>query len=128
MVVTLGLLYTALIFLYFTLDAAWWVVTILALPTLPAVWDCWRNTQSGLSLSSDQVEWYRGQHIDHLPLEQIDHARFDTRFDFSVRITFILKNGRKLNLPPQVLPPRRQLEPELQKHGIRTERHHFRLF
>ncbi|WP_167681281.1 hypothetical protein [Parasedimentitalea denitrificans] len=128
MVVTLGMLYTVLILLFFSLDAAWWIVSILALPTIPAVWDCWRNTHSGLTLNSDQIEWYSGRRTDNLPLEQIDRASFNTRFDFSVRITLILKNGRKLYLPSQVIPPRRQLEPELQERGIPTKRYHFRFF
>jgi len=128
MMATLGLLYLALIGVYAALDAAWWVVIILALPTIPAVWDCWRNTRSGLSLGPDLLRWHSGQHVDELPLDEIDHASFNTRFDFSVRVTFFLQDGSKLYLRPQVIPPRRQLEPELQKRGIRTERHHFRLF
>ncbi|WIY25487.1 hypothetical protein [Parasedimentitalea psychrophila] len=127
LLVTLMILYGVLAGLYFAVDAAGWIVALLALPTIPAAWDYWRDIRSGLSLGPDQVEWYSGQHIDSLALEQIDHARFDTRWDFSVRVTLILQNGSKLRLPPQVLPPRRQLEPELQARGVRTERHHFRL-
>jgi len=128
LIATLGCVYAVLIGAYFAYDAAWWIISILALPTLPAVWDYWRDVQSGLSLDQDLIEWHSGLRSDSLPLEQIDYARFDTRFDFSVRLSFILQNGSKLYLPPQVLPPRRQLEPELQKRGVRTERHHFRLF
>ena len=128
MIATLGILYGVLMCAYLTLDAALWVVTLLALPTLPAVWDCWRNTRLGLSLGPVQLKWHSGKHTNTVPLEQIYHASFDTRFDFSVRVIFFLQNGKKLYLPPQVLPPGRQLETELQKHGIRTERHHFRLF
>ncbi|AZV77550.1 hypothetical protein EBB79_06355 [Parasedimentitalea marina] len=120
--------YAVLIALHFTIDASWWIVTVLALPTLPAAWDYWRDTLSGLSLGPDQIEWYSGQQTGKLALNKVKLARFDTRWDFSVRVTFILDSGKKLRLPPQVVPPHRQLEPELQARGIQTRRHHFRVF
>jgi hypothetical protein len=128
LIATLGLIYVVLFTGYFAFDAAWWILAILALPTIPAAWDYWRDTRSGLSIGSDLIEWYSGQHSASLPLEQVHHARFDTRWDFTARVTLVLRNGRKLHLPPQVLPPRHQFEPALQARGIRTQRHHFRLY
>lgn len=110
------------------LNAAWWLILGLALTTLPALWDIYRDTCSDLSLGDDHLDWRSGDRNNGLSLAQIDYARFDTRWDFSVRVTFVLLNGTKQRLPPQTQPPHRQFETELQARGIRTERHHFRTF
>lgn len=121
-------IYTTLSFAVVVLQASWWVVAFLALPTLPALWDLWRNTRSELTLDATHFIWRSGQLSDSVTLDQIDLVRFDTRWDFSVRVTLILTSGDKLRLPPQVLPPHLMLENALQLRGVQTERHHFTVF
>ena len=121
-------IYAFLLLAVLVFDAVWWLVACLALPTLPALWDLWRNTQSRLSLDQEQISWQSGTIASSVALNQIDYVRFDTRWDFSVRVTFILLDGRKCRLSPQVLPPHRQFEEALQARGLGTVRHHFRIF
>ena len=42
-----------------------------------------------------------------------------------MRVTLVLRDGRKLRLPQDVVPPGDALETTLQAAGIRTERHPF---
>lgn len=110
------------------LDAAPWLVALLVLPTLPAVWDLWRNPQAMLMLDSRQLRWSAGQYGGTLDFDAIDHIRFDTRWDLSVRASAVLRSGRKIHLPPQCLPPHRSFEAALLARGVAVERHHFRVF
>lgn len=114
--------------LAFFLHAAAWLIIVLALPLLPALWELWKNPQANLTLDDTQISWSIGAHNAATPLTDITKARLDTRWDLSVRVTLILQDGKKLRLPPQVTPPHRQLEAELQLRGVRTERHHFSVF
>lgn len=127
LLMTIVAVYTVLAALYFFLSAAGWLIIALALPTLPALWDLWRDTGSGLSITQGRVTWYSGAQHDSLALDQIDYVRFDTRWDFSVRVTFFLKDGAKRRLPPQVLPPHQTFETILQSCGHPPQRHHFRV-
>ena len=68
------------------------------------------------------------EHGAEVPLSEIDHIRLDTRWDFSVRATVLLTNGKRLRLPYEALPPHRSFEAALQARGIRVERHHFNVF
>jgi len=124
--VTAWLALLAILALY--LHAALWLLVALTLPLLPALWELWQNPISTLHLSQDRVAWANGPHHDHARLADIAKARFDTRWDFSVRVTLILHSGHNLRLPPQVLPPHRQFETKLQLHGVVTERQHFTAF
>ena len=58
----------------------------------------------------------------------IDRFRFDTRWDFSVRVSIVLHSGKRIRLPDESLPPHRDLETLLNQAGIRVERHHFTVF
>ncbi|PCJ10472.1 MAG: hypothetical protein COB16_00130 [Rhodobacteraceae bacterium] len=107
------------------LHAALWLLMVLALPLLPALWELWRNPASSFILSQDCMDWSTGSQQASAQLADVTKVRFDTRWDFSVRVTLILHAGRKLRLPPQVLPAHRQFETELQLRGVKTERHHF---
>jgi len=127
LLITIIALYAVLAALYLFVDAAGWLMLALTLPTLPALWDLWRDTGSGLSITQGRIAWYSGAQHDSLELDQIDYIRFDTRWDFSVRVTFFLKDGAKRRLPPQVLPPHQKLEPVLQNCGLPPQRHHFRV-
>ncbi|NVK13534.1 MAG: hypothetical protein HWE35_05075 [Rhodobacteraceae bacterium] len=115
----------ALLVLWLALDAAPWLVILLALPVLPALADLIRNPLSGLKISASRIEWFTGKLTGKADLAEIAMVRFDTRWDFSVRATLILKNGKRIRLPQEATPPHQETEAEFQKRGIRTERHHF---
>ncbi len=110
------------------LDAAPWLMALLGLLTLPALRDFVANTSSGLQIEDGHLHWYSGRRSGHLPLSAIDHIRLDTRWDFSVRATAYLRDGKTVRLPDESLPPHRAFEAELQARDIRIERHHFRVF
>jgi len=104
---------------------SWWLMATLALLTLPALWDLWRDPSTGLRLDDTRLEWHSGRRSGTLDLSEIDHMRFDTRWDFSVRVTAMLDNNKRVRLPYEALPPHRALEAAFSARGLRVERHHF---
>ncbi|MFW8594776.1 hypothetical protein [Cribrihabitans neustonicus] len=114
--------------LWFGLGAAGWLVALLALPVIPAVLDLMRNPSAGLTISEERISWYSGSLEDTAPLAEIERVRFDTRWDFSVRTTLVMHGGKQLRLPQEATPPYREMERELSRRGLRTERHHFVIF
>lgn len=121
-------IWAGLLAIVLRLDAAWWVVGLLALPTLPALTDLIRNPESGIDITAETIRWHSGRHRGEVALTEIDHIRMDTRWDFSVRVRLMLRTGRRLQLPHDALPPHRQLEAVLTARGLRVERHHFTTF
>lgn len=121
------LIWLALIAAYVYLEASPWVVSLLALFTLPAAVDFARNPESGLTLSDDTLDWHTGPRTGTVAFSQIERMRMDTRLDFSVRVTVILNTGRKIRLPFEATPPHEALEAALKERGIKTERFHFQL-
>ena len=117
----------ALLYLWAALDAAPWILGFLALFTLPGLSDLIRNPSTGLSLGGGSLRWHSGRRRAEIPLKEIDHVRLDTRLDFSVRATAVLKRGRRIRLPFESTPPHLAFEEALKDHGVRTERHHFTL-
>ena len=117
-----------LLLLGFGMQAAPWLVILLALPLLPVLWDLWRNPAAGLMLDNSTLSWFTSGQQGKAELAGIDKVRFDTRWDFSVRATLVLDSGRKLRRPQACLPPHRELEAELSRRGLRCERHHFTVF
>lgn len=111
-----------------TIDLAWWLAAVAALFTVPMLWDIYRDTSAGLAIKDEQLHWYTGNQSAALALAEIDHARFDTRWDFSVRVTLQTTNGKSVRLPYEALPPHRDFEHVLQNHGVTVNRHHFRIF
>ncbi|WP_299403978.1 hypothetical protein [uncultured Roseobacter sp.] len=108
-------------------DAAPWLMGIIALFTLPALWDLYANPGAGLTFDDRQISWFSGKRTGVLAWSEVDHMRLDTRLDFSVRATAVLESGRKIRLPYEATPPHQALEDALHAIGIRTERHHFSL-
>ena len=121
-------IYAVLLAAIILVDAAWWLMSALALLTLPAVWDLWRDPGAGLRLGENRLDWHSGQRSAILELNEIDHMRFDTRWDFSVRVTAELKNGKRIRLPYEALPPHLALEAGFKARGIAVVRHHFTVF
>lgn len=118
-------IWALLLALRLIVEAHWGVLGVLALFTLPGFWDLLRNPQAGLSLTADRLRWHAGRRAAEVSLSEVARVRFDTRLDFSVRVTLVLKQGGKLRLPFESTPPHRSLEEALQARGVPTERHHF---
>ena len=121
-------IYATLLSAIATIDAAWWLMTLLALLTIPALADLIRNPSAGIRLTPNQITWHTGARIASLGPDEIDHMRFDTRFDLSVRVTACLINAKRIRLPDESLPAHKTLEAELTARGITVERHHFTVF
>jgi hypothetical protein len=113
--------------LVLTVDAAPWLMGCIGLFTLPALWDLWRNPQAGLDFTPVALTWFSGAREGRIPWAEIDRVRLDTRLDFSVRASAVLRSGQKIRLPYECTPPHRALEAALAARGIPTERHHFSL-
>lgn len=124
--VVAGIWFT-LIALVILVQAALWLMGLVALTTLPALWDLWRNPQSGLDFTPAALTWFTGRREGSIAWSEIDRFRLDTRLDFSVRASAVLHSGRKIRLPYECTPPHQMLEAALNARGIRTERHHFSL-
>ena len=124
---TLAVIWGVLLYLYLFLDAAPWIVAVLAAFTLPALADLVANPASGLTLTDQTLSWHSGRRSADLDLTEIDHMRLDTRLDFSVRATAVLQSGRKIRLPFEATPPHQTFEDALAARGIKTRRTHFQL-
>ncbi len=103
------------------------VVGVLGLCTLPALWDLVINPSAGLKLSDHTLSWHSGNRTGQVALAEIDRIRVDTRLDFSVRATVILRSGRKIRLPFEATPPHHSFDAALSARSVKTERHHFSL-
>ena len=120
--------YAALLAAWIGLGAAPWLLALLALPTLPALWELFSDPRSGLRLTDGRLDWRAGARGDGVALAQIDRVRIDLRWDRSPRVTVILRDGKRQRLPDAALPPAADLERALKAHGIAIERHPFALF
>ena len=127
-IVVLICVYAVLLWAVIMIDAAWWLMALFALLTIPAVFDIWRNPSAGLKLGQDRLDWHTGKRTGALDFGEIEYMRFDTRWDFSVRVTAMLVGNKRVRLPYEVLPPHRDLETALNARDIRVERHHFTVF
>ena len=106
----------------FVIDAHPLLIAVTALAIAPALYDLIRGTTATLSLDDTRIAWTTGSRRGEVPLSQIDTARLATTLDFSQRATLILKDGTKLRLPPESLPPGRILDIECEKRGIAHRR------
>lgn len=117
-----------LLVLWWLLAASPWLLLLLALPLLPALLDLWRNPSAGLDLDARRITWHTGRLTGSAALAEISHVRFNTRWDFSVRATLVLQDGRRIRLPQEATPPHAPLAAAFEARGIRCERHHFSPF
>ncbi len=120
--------FAGLISLVIFFNAALWLVGVLALATLPVIWDIVKDTSAGLTLDRDCLRWHSGGREGEIDLNEIDFFRFDTRWDFSVRVSLMLRSGKRIRLPDESVPPHRAFENTLENAGFRVERHHFTVF
>ena len=126
-ILLLAAIWAALALAWLRLEASPLILGFLALFTLPALWDVWRDPESRLRLTETHLGWTAGTQKIEVPLRDIDHVRMDTRLDLSVRTTLVLKTGARLRLPFAATPPHRAFEEALDAHGITTRRTHFQL-
>ncbi|MGR3838851.1 MAG: hypothetical protein ACU0A2_10925 [Cognatishimia sp.] len=107
------------------IGTVWWIVVLVALISLPAALDVLLNVRSSLDLDDERLFWKNRSQEVTIPLFEIEKVRFDGRMDLSTRVTIVLRDGRKLRLPYDALPPHKELESELQSRDVRTERNAF---
>ncbi|WP_195820581.1 hypothetical protein [Roseobacter sp. MH60115] len=119
--------WTVLLLAILWIEAAPWLMGIVALFTLPALWELYANPAAGLTMDTEGIYWSTGRREAALRWSEVDHMRLNTRLDFSVRATAVLTSGRKIRLPYECTPPHQRFEDALHRLGIRTERHHFSL-
>lgn len=125
--ITVVCIWIALLLGWTLLDAAWWLVGLIAVFTLPAVYDLWANPVATLRLTDHTLRWSLPRSEAEIALHEIDHVRLDTRLDFSVKATIVLSTGRKLRLPFPATPPHQAFEDALNARNVATRRHHFSL-
>ncbi|MCW8843509.1 MAG: hypothetical protein OQK00_08855 [Rhodobacteraceae bacterium] len=104
-----------------------WLLAVFALFVVPAAFDLLHNPQGRFEMTDTALSWETPRLSASVPLARIAKARFDTRWDFSVRVTLILHDGTKLRLPQAVMPPHKPLEEAFKACGVPVERHHFRV-
>ncbi|SHJ64507.1 hypothetical protein SAMN05444000_11142 [Shimia gijangensis] len=104
-----------------------WLLIMLGLFAVPAAIDVIRNPKTQFSLTEEKLSWKNSGQTAELPLARIESARFDTRWDFSVRVTLTLIDKSKLRIPQDVMPYHATLEKEFEALNIPTERQHFRV-
>ena len=122
---TLAAAYLLIFAVWALLDAHPLILAALAVPTLPALADLWRNPQAVTCLDHDHLRWRDGRRQAEVALAEIDHLRMDTRLDLSVRTTVVLTSGERLRIPPAAQPPHRDFEQALTARRVAVRRHHF---
>lgn len=111
--------------LVFWVDMSLVIAGIVALFTLPALYDLIMARASALYLDDTTLSWNAGHKTGEIAVKKIKLIRFDTRLDLSVRLTVVFYVGPKVKIPFEATPPHRAFEAELETRGIKTERHHF---
>jgi hypothetical protein len=104
------------------LGAAWWIAGALALLTLPAVVEAIRDRRATLTLDDAALSWSSGRRARRVPLARIAEVRLATTLDFSQRATVRADTGERLRIPPECLPPGRELDAALAARGIPNSR------
>lgn len=125
--IALGAWWAGLIGCYLFLDASMWILMPLALVTLPALYEIGKGAVATLEIDNSEFRWTSGSRGVRLPRAEVARVRLDTRLDFSLRMSLVLHNGKKVRLPYECVPPRKSLEAELTARQIEIERHHFSL-
>lgn len=110
------------------LDISLWIAGLLALATLPAVYDLWANPSAGLQLDDKSLGWHSGRRRGEIALADIGKIRLDRGWDFAFRLSVVQANGRRIRLPYECTPPADEIEAALAACGIRTEHHPFSPF
>lgn len=110
------------------IDAAWWIVGMGFLCTLPTLYDFATNPSAGVKLNARELCWHSGRRQACIEIQDLDHIRLDRRFDLSVRTTAVLRSGQRLRLPFESTPPHEEFETACHARGLRVQRHPFSPF
>lgn len=122
-----ALWWLGLLLLYLVFSASPAIVLILALFSLPALYDIGRGARAELRITGSHIEWRSGNRGAKLPRGQLKSVRLDTRLDFSLRMTLRTYQGGKIRLPYECVPKAAEIEAALTAADIPFERHHFAL-
>jgi hypothetical protein len=125
--ITVSLIWILLLAAYVWVQADLVVLVVIGAFTLPAVYDLARNPQSTFTLDATHLRWRAGRQEADIALSEIDHLRFDTRLDMSVRLSVVRPSGVRIRVPYPATPPHAQFEPLATQAGLKTQRHHFSL-
>lgn len=125
--IVVGTVWTLLLLAYLWLDASAVILGLIAAFTLPALSDLVRNPLSTFSLDDTHLRWRTPRQQADIALSEIDHLRFDTRLDLSVRLTVVRPSGVKIRVPFSATPPHAAFEPIAVQAGLVTKRQHFSL-
>ncbi len=120
-------IWAALVAAYQWLDAAPIILLLLGAFTLPALYDLVIDPRATFSLDDQHLRWSTLRQEAEIALSEIDHLRFDTRLDLSVRLTVVRPSGVKIRVPVPATPPQVLFEPIATEAGLKTVRHHFSL-
>lgn len=126
-IITVLTIWVALIAAYALLEAEPVILVIIGAFTLPALYDLARNPRSILTLDDTHLRWVSGWQDAKIALSEIDHLRFDTRLDMSVRLSVVRLSGVKIRVPYPATPPHATFEPLARTAGLTTRRYHFSL-
>lgn len=126
-VITVLGIWVALIAAYVLLEAKPLILAVIGAFTLPALYDLVRNPHSMLTLDQTHLRWSSGGQDAEIALSEIDHLRFDTRLDMSVRLSVVRPSGMKIRVPYPATPPHATFEPLARSAGLETRRYHFSL-
>ena len=125
--ITVLAIWAALIAAYIMLEANPLILAVIGAFTLPALYDLARNPRSKLTLDETHLRWTSGRQDAQIALSEIDHLRFDTRLDMSVRLSVVRPSGVKIRVPYPATPPHATFEPLARSAGLTTRRYHFSL-
>lgn len=126
-ILTVVLIWAALIAAYVLLEADPVILSVIGAFTLPALYDLVRNPRSTLTLDDTYLRWSSGNQDAEIALSEIEYLRFDTRLDMSVRLSIVRPSGVKIRVPYPATPPHGSFEPLARTAGLTTRRYHFSL-
>ncbi|MEO9896101.1 MAG: hypothetical protein ABJD13_06135 [Paracoccaceae bacterium] len=106
---------SVLIFTVVVFGSAMWLV---ALFTLPALYDLLTNLKVGTRLGQDAGNWFSGSRDAKRPWDQV---RRDTHLDLFLGACFVLITSRKLHLPVETTPPHVECKSALAAPNIKAE-------
>lgn len=112
--------------LWVLFDAAWFVLAIILLASLPALLDVIRNPEVRVEVWDERIVWLSGLRSGESA--DIERVRLDRRFDGGIRITLIHSQIAHTRLPPDIAPPVDAFADALKSAGISAEKHPFSPF
>lgn len=125
--VTIIVLFVAGLIALLFADVHWALILILSLFGLPTFVDVVFNPVAEFELDDDRVRWKNATQEAEIGFEKIKSVHFATRLNVAFRITLIMYDDAKVQIPQDVLPPRRDLETAFERHNIPIVKDRLRL-